>query len=275
MTEKETVRLNKYLSAHGVCSRREADDWIAGGKITVDGRKASVGEKVTGEEDIRVNGKKINPQAPEHTYIALNKPRGIVCTTKNDKDNVIDFLHLPQRVFPVGRLDKDSEGLLLLTSDGEIVNGIMRAAAGHEKEYVVKVNRPVDASFIRKMSQGVYLDELKVTTRPCQVRQTGKDIFHITLTQGLNRQIRRMCDALGYRVVSLKRVRIMNIRLGDLASGAYREITGEEKKELERLLGDSDSRPGGRERRPQRPEEQVETGKGKRIWRTRSNGSES
>ena len=236
MTEKETVRLNKYLSAHGVCSRREADDWIAGGKITVDGRKASVGEKVTGEEDIRVNGKKINPQAPEHTYIALNKPRGIVCTTKNDKDNVIDVLHLPQRVFPVGRLDKDSEGLLLLTSDGEIVNGIMRAAAGHEKEYVVKVNRPVDASFIRKMSQGVYLDELKVTTRPCQVRQTGKDIFHITLTQGLNRQIRRMCQTLGYKVVMLRRIRIMNIRLGDLPEGCWRPLTQKELTVMKKMI---------------------------------------
>lgn len=236
MTEKESVRLNKYLSAHGVCSRREADEWIARGKITINGRKAAMGEKVTGGEDIRVSGKKINPQAPEYTYIVLNKPRGIVCTTKNDKDNVIDFLNLPQRVFPVGRLDKDSEGLLLLTNDGEIVNEIMRAAAGHEKEYVVKVNRPVDRSFIEKMSRGIYLEELNTTTRPCQVRQTGKDIFHIILTQGLNRQIRRMCQALGYKVVMLRRIRIMNIRLGDLSTGSWRPLTQKELTVMKKMI---------------------------------------
>ncbi len=236
MTEKESVRLNKYLSAHGVCSRREADEWIARGKITINGRKAAMGEKVTGGEDIRVSGKKINPQAPEYTYIVLNKPRGIVCTTKNDKDNVIDFLNLPQRVFPVGRLDKDSEGLLLLTNDGEIVNEIMRAAAGHEKEYVVKVNRPVDRSFIEKMSRGIYLEELNTTTRPCQVRQTGKDIFHIILTQGLNRQIRRMCQALGYKVVMLRRIRIMNIRLGDLLTGSWRPLTQKELTVMKKMI---------------------------------------
>ena len=189
---------------------------------------------------MRLNGKKDreNPRTPEHTYIALNKPRGIVCTTKNDKDNVIDFLKLDQRVFPAGRLDKDSEGLLLLTSDGDIVNRIMRGAAGHEKEYVVRVNRPVDDAFIRKMSQGVYLEELDVTTRPCQVRQTGRDVFHIILTQGLNRQIRRMCQALGYRVVTLQRIRIMNIRLGRPAGRAV------ETPDQRRTGGNGQADPG-------------------------------
>lgn len=236
MIQDETIRLNKYLSAHGVCSRREADELIARGKVRVNGHTAAMGEKVTGREDICVCGKRIGKKGPGHIYIVLNKPRGIVCTTKNDKDNVIDFLKLDQRVFPAGRLDKDSEGLLLLTSDGDIVNRIMRGAAGHEKEYVVRVNRSVDDAFIRKMSQGVYLEELDVTTRPCQVRQTGRDVFHIILTQGLNRQIRRMCQALGYRVVTLQRIRIMNIRLGNLPVGQWRHLTKEELEEMGRLI---------------------------------------
>ena len=226
------MRLNKYLGAQGVCSRREADEWIAEKKITVDGRTASVGEKVTGQEHIEIDGRPIKKEKKEHIYIALNKPRGIVCTTKNDKDNVIDFLGLERRVFPVGRLDKDSQGLLLLTSHGDIVNRIMKAANRHEKEYVVKVNRPLDRDFVKRMSEGVYLEELNVTTRPCRVCPVGKDTFKIILTQGLNRQIRRMCQCLGYRVITLKRIRIMNIRLGTLPLGQWRYL---EKQELDIL----------------------------------------
>lgn len=234
MEEKQEMRLNKYLSAQGICSRREADAWIAGKKITVDGHIASMGEKVTGREKIEIDGRPIKKEKKEHIYIALNKPRGIVCTTKNDKDNVIDFLGLDRRVFPVGRLDKDSEGLLLLTSDGDIVNRIMKAANRHEKEYVVKVNRPLGRDFVKRMSGGLYLEELDVTTRPCQVYPVGKDTFKIILTQGLNRQIRRMCQCLGYRVLTLKRIRIMNIRLGELPTGQWRYL---EKQELETLKG--------------------------------------
>lgn len=232
MEEIQKMRLNKYLSAQGICSRREADAWIAGKKITVDGHIASMGEKVTGQENIEINGRPIKNEEKEHIYIALNKPRGIVCTTKNDKDNVIDFLGLDRRVFPVGRLDKDSEGLLLLTSDGDIVNRIMKAANRHEKEYVVKVNRPLGRDFVKRMSGGLYLGDLNVTTRPCRVHPLGKDTFKIILTQGLNRQIRRMCQCLGYRVVTLKRIRIMNISLGELPTGQWRYL---EKRELEIL----------------------------------------
>ncbi len=290
----EEIRLNKYLSDAGVCSRREADRLIESGQVLVNGVPAVMGMKIDGTEEVVCRGVVVSGKKKERKILlAVNKPRGIVCTT-SDKDraeNIVDFLHYPVRIYPIGRLDKDSSGLILMTNDGEIVNKILRGSNYHEKEYVVRVNQPLTGEFLDRMrlsgavskdgsSLGDYdladgVEILDTVTRPCKVEKTGGYTFRITLTQGLNRQIRRMCDALGYRVVSLKRVRIMNIRLGDLASGAYREITGEEKKELERLLGDSDSRPGGRERRPQRPEEQVETGKGKRIWRTRSNGSES
>lgn len=272
----EEIRLNKYLSDAGVCSRREADRLIESGQVLVNGVPAVMGMKIDGTEEVVCRGVEVSGKKKERKILlAVNKPRGIVCTT-SDKDraeNIVDFLHYPVRIYPIGRLDKDSSGLILMTNDGEIVNKILRGSNYHEKEYVVRVNQPLTGEFLDRMRSGVEI--LDTVTRPCKVEKTGGYTFRITLTQGLNRQIRRMCDALGYRVVSLKRVRIMNIRLGDLASGAYREITGEEKKELERLLGDSDSRPGGRERRPHRSEEQVETGKGKRIWRTRSNGSES
>ena len=236
MSNTDGIRLNKYLSEQGVCSRREADELIARGKVEVDGIPAAMGQRITGQERICLMGRPIKKEEAAHIYIALNKPRGIVCTTKNDKDNVIDYLSLDRRVFPVGRLDKDSEGLLLLTSDGKIVNEIMRAANGHEKEYVVTVDKPIDRAFVKKMSAGVRLTELSVTTRPCKVWQTGKRTFSIILTQGLNRQIRRMCQALGFRVVTLKRVRIMNIHLGNLATGKWRTLTKDELSGLGRLL---------------------------------------
>lgn len=237
------IRLNKYLSSSGICSRREADELIAQNKITINGKTALMGEQITGDEQICIMGKPIKKAENAHIYIALNKPRGIVCTTKNDKNNVIDYLHLDRRVFPVGRLDKDSEGLLLLTSDGDIVNRMMRSANAHEKEYHVRVNRPVDQHFIEKMSAGIFLEELGVTTRPCRVWQTGQYTFSIILTQGLNRQIRRMCQSLGYRVTTLKRYRIMNIELGSLPTGKWRELTQEELDGLKKLIKKSSNQP--------------------------------
>ena len=234
--EDEKIRLNKYLSECGICSRREADALISGKKVTIDGRIAVMGDKVTGQEKIYADGIQVKKRTEAHTYILLNKPKGIVCTTKNDKNNVIDYLGLKQRVFPVGRLDRDSEGLLMLTSDGDIVNGMMRAGNYHEKEYVVTVDRPVDSCFIKQMSDGVYLEELNVTTRPCKVTKTGKNTFNIILTQGLNRQIRRMCQALGFRVVQLRRIRIMNLQLGNLPEGQWRTLTDGELTQLKKMV---------------------------------------
>lgn len=238
----EPTRLNKYLSEQGICSRREADRLIEAGKVTIDGRTAAMGEKVTGTEVIVCDGKPVGKAAgvkkAKPVLLAVNKPRGVVCTT-SDKDrapNVIDLVHYPSRVYPVGRLDKDSEGLLLLTNQGELANQIMHAGNFHEKEYEVTVDQPFNAAFIKKMREGVELKELGVTTRPCQVEATGKKSFRIILTQGLNRQIRRMCGELGYRVVTLKRVRIMNIQLGRLNTGDYRRVTPQELEELERQL---------------------------------------
>lgn len=236
------IRLNKYLSGQGVCSRREADRLIEAGKVTVDGHKAMTGEKVSGREVIYCDGRPVGRAAggtkAKPVLLVVNKPRGIVCTT-SDKDrapNVIDLIHYPSRVYPVGRLDKDSEGLLLLTNQGELANRIIHAGNLHEKEYLVTVEQPFNAAFIKKLQEGVELKELGVTTRPCQVEAVGPKAFRIILTQGLNRQIRRMCETLGYRVVTLKRVRIMNIRLGKLNTGDYRRATPRELEELERLL---------------------------------------
>ncbi len=234
----EPTRLNKYLSEQGICSRREADRLIEAGKVTIDGRTAAMGEKVTGTEVIVCDGKPVGKAAgvrkAKPVLLAVNKPRGVVCTT-SDKDRaptIIDLVHYPSRVYPVGRLDKDSEGLLLLTNQGDLANQIMHAGNFHEKEYEVTVDQPFNAAFIKKMQEGVELKELGVTTRPCQVEATGKKSFRIILTQGLNRQIRRMCGELGYRVVTLKRVRIMNIQLGRLNTGDYRRVTPQELEEL-------------------------------------------
>lgn len=234
----ESVRLNKYLSMRGICSRREADRRIEAGEITIDGRTAMVGERVTGEERIyflgRLIGGEEKGQQTEPVLLVVNKPRGVVCTA-SDKDrapNVIDLVGYPSRIYPVGRLDKDSEGLLLMTNQGELANKIMHAGSLHEKEYVVTVDRPLKEAFLKKMREGVELKELGETTRPCLVEPEGARRFRIVLTQGLNRQIRRMCQALGFRVVALKRVRIMNIHLGKLQPGEFRKATKDEWKEL-------------------------------------------
>lgn len=237
--EQEYIRLNKYLSDAGFCSRREADRLIAEGKILVDGEKAVLGMKILSDAKVMVNGKHVQKES-DKVLIALNKPAGIVCTAqKKDKKNVVDFVNYPIRVYPVGRLDKDSTGLLLLTNDGELVNKIMRAGNYHEKEYLVTVDKEITPSFCRKMADGVAI--LDTVTRPCKVEQLGDKRFRIILTQGLNRQIRRMCEALGYRVKTLQRIRIMNIELGDLREGSIRVIEGAEKKELEQMLATSSS----------------------------------
>ena len=235
----EEIRLNKYLSEQGICSRREADRLIEAGKVTIDGRKAQMGEKVTGQEVIVCDGKPAGKAAGgkkvKPVLLVVNKPRGVVCTT-SDKDravNVVDLIQYPARVYPVGRLDKDSEGLLLMTNQGELANEIMHAGNFHEKEYLVTVDQPFNAAFLKKMREGVELKELGVTTRPCHVEATGMKSFKIILTQGLNRQIRRMCAELGYRVVTLKRIRIMNIHLGKLNTGDFRRVTPQEMEELE------------------------------------------
>lgn len=238
------IRLNKFLSEQGVCSRREADRLIEAGKVTIDGRTAAMGEKVTGEETIFCDGRQVGA-APDGVrsrikpvLLLVNKPRGVVCTT-SDKDrapNVIDLIRYPARVYPVGRLDKDSEGLLLMTNQGELANEIMHAGNFHEKEYLVTVDQPFNAAFLKKMREGVELKELGVTTRPCQVEAVGTKSFRIVLTQGLNRQIRRMCGELGYRVLTLKRVRIMNLQLGKLNTGDFRKATPKEWEELRRQL---------------------------------------
>ena len=233
------TRINKYLSEVGFCSRRAADRLIEEGKVTINGEITEIGSKVEEGDQVEVEGQKIiNPTKQKNIYLAFNKPIGIVCTTDRrvEPDNIIDFIKYPKRIFPIGRLDKQSEGLIFLTNDGDIVNKILRARNNHEKEYIVSVNRPINKDFIQSMSNGVEI--LDTITKNCFVKQLGQKKFKIILTQGLNRQIRRMCESLGYRVRSLKRVRIMNIKL-DVPTGKYREITKEELIELNRLLENS------------------------------------
>lgn len=224
------MRLNKFISESGIASRREADAWIAAGRVTVNGATGLLGTQVGQGDDVRVDGKPL-PARRREVYIALNKPRGITCTTERDvPGNIVDFVGRPERIFPIGRLDKDSEGLILLTNNGDVVNEILRAEHGHEKEYLVTVERPVTDTFLSMMAAGVRIGGEK--TRPCVVTRAGRDSFRIVLTQGLNRQIRRMCSALGFRVQRLQRVRIMHIRLGSLASGRWRNLTPEETRRL-------------------------------------------
>ncbi len=224
------MRLNKFISERGVGSRREADAWIAAGRVTVNGAPAKLGTQVTAGDLVRVDGRPL-PARSKAVYLALNKPRGITCTTERDvPGNIVDFLRHRERIFPIGRLDKDSEGLILLTNDGDIVNEILRVEHGHEKEYEVKVDRPVTPAFLSMMAAGVRIRGEK--TRPCTIARTGSATFRIVLTQGLNRQIRRMCSALGWRVRELKRVRIMHIRLGALAAGRWRELSEAELRPL-------------------------------------------
>ena len=234
-----TTRINKYLSESGYCSRRAADRLIEEGKVTINGEIPEMGTKVKEDDQVEVEGQIIEKSTkPKKIYLAFHKPVGIVCTTDRrvEPDNIIDFIKYPKRIFPIGRLDKSSEGLIFLTNDGDIVNKILRARNNHEKEYIVIVNRQINKDFIQRMSNGVEI--LETITKNCFVKQLGAKKFKIILTQGLNRQIRRMCEALGYRVQSLKRVRIMNIKL-DIPKGKYREFTKGELIELNRLLENS------------------------------------
>ena len=235
------MRLNKYLSDIGYCSRREADRLIEAGKVYVDGVQAGLGVQVEEGQEVRV-GKKVLTKTDRPVLLALNKPRGIECTaSKLVKNNFVDFVNYPCRVYPVGRLDKDSEGLILLTNQGDLVNKMMRSGNRHEKEYFVTVDKPVNETFLNSMAAPVYLKELDVTTRPCEVEQTGKCSFRIILTQGYNRQIRRMCETFGFKVTKLKRIRIMNIHLDGLKVVTYREVTPREMIELLDLIKDSSS----------------------------------
>ena len=226
MENQNGKRLNKFIADSGYCSRREADRLIEEGRVTVNGQRAGLGDRVWPGMRVLVDGKSLTGEG-EKVYILLNKPRGIVCTADpREPMNVVDYIQYPLRVFPVGRLDKDSEGLLLLTSDGGIVNRILRAAGGHEKEYEVTIDRPVTREFIERMMAGVSI--LDTVTLPCKARKTGERSFNIIIVQGLNRQIRRMCEALGANVTHLRRIRIMNLKLGDLKPGEWRELTPKE-----------------------------------------------
>ena len=234
----EKIRINKFLSDSGFCSRREADVIIENGRVTVDGTAATVGMQISADQEVCVDGKRLNNDHGT-VLIAVNKPKGIVCTTESsEKDNIVNFINFRERIYPIGRLDKDSEGLILMTNNGDIVNRMMRSRYGHEKEYVVTVHRPVTKTFIEKMGSGVPI--LGTVTKRCFVERTGSRKFRIILTQGLNRQIRRMCQHLGFEVTSLKRVRILNIELGDLREGEYRYLSKEEKRTLFDLIKGSE-----------------------------------
>lgn len=238
MEEIKLTRINKFLSEAGYCSRRAADKLIDQGRVTINGVVPEMGTKIAPNDEVRVDGKLISESKEKPVYLAFNKPIGIVCTTdtKVEKDNIIDYINYPTRIFPIGRLDKPSEGLIFLTNDGDIVNKILRARNNHEKEYLVTVDKPITKEFIQKMSNGIPI--LDTVTRNCQVEHVSKFIFKIILTQGLNRQIRRMCEYLEYEVVKLKRVRIMNISL-DMPVGKWRDLTKEELKEINNLVSDS------------------------------------
>lgn len=234
----ELKRINKFLSETGYCSRRAADKLIDAGRVTINGAIPEMGTKITEEDEVRVDGKLVSKPKDDYVYLMLNKPVGIVCTTdtKREKDNVIDFINYPKRIFPIGRLDKPSEGLLLLTNDGDIVNKILRARNNHEKEYIVTVDQPITRTFITEMGKGVPI--LDTITKECEVEHLSKYTFRIVLTQGLNRQIRRMCEYFGYEVQQLKRIRIMNIQL-DVPEGEWRDLTKKELENLNELIAES------------------------------------
>lgn len=238
MSQDQYIRINKYLSEVGFCSRREADKLLEKGRITINGKTPELGTKVGPQDQVEVDGKAVGKPIQDHTYIAFNKPVGIVSTTdtKGEKHNIIDYIKHPNRIFPIGRLDKDSEGLIFLTSEGDIVNKILRASNNHEKEYIVTVDKPIDDRFIQRMASGIPI--LGTVTKKCIVTRVSKRKFRIILTQGLNRQIRRMCEYLGYSVTQLIRVRIMNVHL-DLPTGKWRNLTDKELQEINRLISDS------------------------------------
>lgn len=233
MSNENSISLNKYISSTGICSRREADKWIDAGRVKINGKTAQKGNRVFDNDNVTIDGKPLKSK-PKHVYIALNKPPGITSTTDlKDKDNIIDFVNHPKRIFPIGRLDKPSSGLILLTNDGDIVNKILRSENNHQKEYIVSVNKPITDDFVLKMRKGVPI--LGTMTKECYVKRLNDKKFKIILTQGLNRQIRRMCEYFDYRVVTLKRVRIMNIKLADLKVGKWRDLS---KEELQTLKND-------------------------------------
>ncbi|XCF06064.1 23S rRNA pseudouridine(2604) synthase RluF [Tamlana crocina] len=240
MADTSLKRINKYLSEVGYCSRREADKLIEAGRVTINGSVPEKGTKIGPNDEVTVDGTLVKNTKESFVYLAFNKPVGIVCTTDTsvEKDNIIDFINYHKRIFPIGRLDKPSEGLILLTDDGDIVNKILRASNNHEKEYIVTVDKPISQTFIERMTGGIHLPDLNKTTKKCKVEKLGTYKFRIVLTQGLNRQIRRMCQYLNYEVQTLKRVRIMNIKL-DVPVGQYRELTKEEFTQLNQLLKDS------------------------------------
>ena len=237
MLPDSSVRLNKYISESGICSRREADRYIEQGNVFLNGKRATIGDQVKPGDVVKVNGQLIEPRESEDlVLIALNKPVGIVSTTEDgERDNIVDFVNHSKRVFPIGRLDKDSQGLIFLTNHGDLVNKILRAGNDHEKEYLVTVDKPITDEFIRGMGAGVPI--LGTVTKKCKVKKEAPFVFRITLVQGLNRQIRRMCEALGYKVTKLVRIRIMNVELGSLKSGAVRKIEGQELKKLYEQAG--------------------------------------
>lgn len=247
----EVIRLNKYLSDRGTCSRREADRLIEAGSVLVNGVKAVMGQKVTDQDEIRVDGIQVTGPAPKKVILAVNKPVGVVCTTRAFKgeQNIVDMVGYEERLYPVGRLDKDSEGLILLTNDGAFMEKVTNAAGLHEKEYEVTVHKAITDHFVERMEKGIYLGELEKKTAACKVVRISEKKFRIVLTQGLNRQIRRMCETLGYTVTALKRVRIMNIKLEDLPEGEWREIKGEE---LNALKANAAKKGGGAEK-PAKP----------------------
>ena len=238
MSDSNLTRINKFLSEAGFCSRREADKLIALNRVLINDEIPLIGTKVAPGDIVKVDGKVINNKAEKSVYIAFNKPVGIVCTTDTrvEKDNIIDFINYPSRIFPIGRLDKPSDGLILLTNDGDIVNKILRSRNNHEKEYIVTVNKPISSEFLTAMRNGVPI--LDTITKKCKVEKLTRNKFRIILTQGLNRQIRRMCEQLNYNVIQLRRTRIMNIRL-DVKVGKWRDLSSIELKELNRLISDS------------------------------------
>ena len=259
MNHPDSIRINKAISDSGYCSRRQADTLIEQGRVTLNGEKITLGDRAMPGDEIRVDGKLL-VENEELVYIALNKPVGITCTTdRRIEGNVVDFINHKERIFHVGRLDKPSEGLLLMTNDGDIVNKILRAGNEHEKEYIVKVDRPITEDFLKKMRNGVPLHELQTTTKKCEVEQLSRFVFRIVLIQGLNRQIRRMCDYLGYEVMELKRIRIMNIKLGELPIGKWRDLSQKELEDLKEAVSVSENAPqatriqatGGKRRRNQ------------------------
>lgn len=246
---EQGMRLNKYLSDAGICSRRQADQYIAEGKVNIDGRVAQMGERVFAGQKVVCCGKTAERQKEEKVLLAFYKPKGVVCTTSSrDRNNIIDYIGYDKRIFPIGRLDKNSEGLILLTNEGALSDQILRGSHYHEKEYIVTLNKEITDQDLQKLREGVPI--LDTVTRPCRVYRLRTNVFRMILTQGLNRQIRRMCEYLGYRVVYLKRIRVMNIMLDGIPKGKYREVTPEEREELNQML-------------------RKETGEGKMAWRAK------